>query len=57
MTIDELIRDLSRYPGHLEVLTEGCDCVGESARVVPAKEYGYKNSVIIERPKNEEDDV
>jgi len=34
MTVDELISALSAYDPELEVLTEGCDCVGDIKEVI-----------------------
>jgi hypothetical protein len=52
MTIDELIKDLKKYPGDLEVLTEGCDCIGDvvSSRLDehwPGDEHPEVRSVVI----------
>lgn len=44
MKVSELIAKLKEYPGHWEVLTEGCDCWGDVGGVLTRKdqiEKGY----------------
>ena len=33
MKVADLIKELSKHPGDLEVITEGCDCTGEIEEV------------------------
>ena len=46
MTVKKLITELSKYPDDSEVITEGCDCVGDSMDVAI-----FDGKVIILREK------
>ena len=39
MTVNELIAELSNCDGDAEVISEGCDCLGEVEGVTPAKNF------------------
>ena len=39
MKVKELIRKLKKMPQDAEVVTEGCDCVGDTAEVVMYRDW------------------
>jgi hypothetical protein len=47
MTIEQLIEKLCQYPKSWEVVTEGCDCHGDSHDVVTNEEY-FKDGIYSE---------
>ena len=51
MKVAELIKELQKHPGDLEVVMEGCDCVGEIKLVSLQNWSDYSNTVVfLERP-------
>lgn len=53
MKVAELIAELQKHPGDLEVITDGCDCTGEIELVSLQNWSDYPDSkqvVFLERP-------